>query len=106
MIVTGWNNGSPNNNTGAGYGIRISPEDRDKFFQRNWDTVIIRLEGDDEEVEVVLSESFWQGCPELRSARIGMWLLTNGLAPWERNNPPKLELKFVGDGTFKLSLIP
>jgi len=24
MIVTGWNNGQPNNNTGAGYGLRIS----------------------------------------------------------------------------------
>jgi len=30
MIVTGWNNGSPNNSTGARYGIKIDPSDRDK----------------------------------------------------------------------------
>ena len=28
MIVSGWNNGSPDNRTGAGYGIRLSKEDR------------------------------------------------------------------------------
>lgn len=100
MKVTGWNNGSPKD-TGAGYGIRILPKDRDKFFQRNWNSVIIRLEGD-EEVEVVLPKSFWRRCPELRSAKIGKWLLKNGLAPWKRNNPPQLELEFVGEQKFNL----
>jgi len=37
--VTGWNNGSPNNNTGEGYGVRLSPSDRDSYFQKNWVTV-------------------------------------------------------------------
>ena len=32
MIVVGWNNGSPNNRTGAGYGVRIVREDRDMVF--------------------------------------------------------------------------
>ena len=31
MIVVGWNNGSPNNRTGAGYGVRIVREDRDMY---------------------------------------------------------------------------
>jgi len=45
MRVSGWNNGSPNNTTGAGYGVRISSfSDRDKYFKRDWDKVLIELE--------------------------------------------------------------
>jgi len=47
MIVSGWNNGSPNNRTCAGYGIRISKKDRDKYFRREWDSVEIELENDE-----------------------------------------------------------
>lgn len=36
MIVTVRNNGSPNNETGSGCGIRISWEERDKHFAE-WD---------------------------------------------------------------------
>lgn len=46
IICTGWCNGSPNNRTGAGYGIRISLRDRDSFliglgdlFLLSWMTV-------------------------------------------------------------------
>ncbi|KPL03554.1 MAG: hypothetical protein AMJ73_06455 [candidate division Zixibacteria bacterium SM1_73] len=66
MIVVGWDNGLPNNRTGAGYGIRIAREDRDTHFQRGWSSVVIKLEGENE-VEVSLSDSFWRGCTELRS---------------------------------------
>ncbi len=42
MKVKGWNNGSPNTITGAGYGIRINKkEDRDRYFQKTWKEVII-----------------------------------------------------------------
>lgn len=34
MIVTGWNNGSPNNESGAGYGILIKKEERNRHFKR------------------------------------------------------------------------
>jgi hypothetical protein len=32
MKVSGWSNGTPNNHIGAGYGIRISYTDRDRYF--------------------------------------------------------------------------
>ena len=102
MIAVGWNNGAPNNRTGAGYGIRIAPKDRDAHFQQEWPFVVIELEGDGE-VKVSLSDSFWRGCTELRSARIGKWLLRQGLAPWPTNSPPHLKLKPIRDRRFKLS---
>jgi hypothetical protein len=102
MIVVGWNNGSPNNRTGAGYGIRIAHEDRDAHFQNGWPSVVIELEGENE-VEVSLSTSFWRGCTELRSAQIGRWLLRQGLAPWPTSNPPHLKLEPIGDRKFRLS---
>jgi len=102
MIVSGWNNGSPNNRTCAGYGIRISKKDRDKYFRREWDSVEIELEND-EVVRVGLSNSFWRNCTELRSSKIGKWMMDRGFAPWPKNNPPKFELIPVSERRFKLN---
>ena len=101
MIVSGWNNGSPDNRTGAGYGIRLSKEDRDRYFRREWSSVEIELENG-EVVEVRLSNSFWKGCVELRSSKIGRWMLEKGYAPWSKGNPPKFKLTPVGERKFKL----
>jgi len=57
--------------------------------------VIIEFE-DGEEVEVKLLPSFWGGCPELRSARIGKWMLKRGLAPWPKGSPSRLSLEPMG----------
>jgi hypothetical protein len=35
MLVTGWSNGSPNDLTRSGYGVRLSREDRDGYFRRD-----------------------------------------------------------------------
>jgi len=102
MKVVCWNNGSPDNRTGAGYGVRIAHRDRDRYFQRRWPYVTIELE-DDDTVDVNLSDSFWRSCSELRSAKIGEWMLEHGLAPWPKGNPPKLRLEPVGDRKFRLS---
>lgn len=102
MIVVGWNNGSPNNRTGAGHGIRIVREDREKHFQRAWPFVTIQLD-DGYLVDVKLSDSFWRGCTELRSAKIGKWLLDHKFAPWPKGNPPNLKLEPIGNKKFKLS---
>jgi len=101
MQVKGWNNGSFST-SGVGYGIRISRQDRDKFFDRGWRKVVIGLEGERELIEVRLSDSFWHSCSELRSAKIGKWMIKNGLAPWKRGDPPKLELQPIGGNKFKL----
>jgi hypothetical protein len=103
MIVTGWNDGSPNNTTGSGYGVRLRREDRDKHFHLDWSSVSVELEGT-RAITVSLTPSFWRRCTELRNLAIGKWLLDHGLAPWPKGKPPKMRLEQVGDRRFRLSL--
>ena len=104
MIVTAWNNGR-HHKSGAGYGIKISVEDRDRFFNSTWKTVILELEGYSHSVEVNINKtSFWNtSCRELISKDIGLWLRQRGLAPWTKRKPPKLEMVPVKDNRFELS---
>jgi hypothetical protein len=102
--VTAWSNGHPLP-TGAGYGVRLSDRDRDKYFDPGWDEVIIDLD-QGEKVPVSLSHSFWRSCSELRSAAIGRWLLRNGLAPWSRRSPPTMLLSKVEGNWFNLRRLP
>ena len=101
MRVTAWSNGSPLS-SGAGYGIRVSPDDRDLHFSRNWEHAEVDL-GDSGHATIRLSESFWARCTELRSAEVGRWLLDQRLAPWPKGNPPSLALDHVGGNKFRLS---
>jgi hypothetical protein len=103
MRVTAWNNGS-HRSTGAGYGIRVSHEDRDLYFSRGWDHVVVDLEHSGS-ATVPLSGSFWSRCTELRSADIGRWLLSQRLAPWQKGNPPALSLVHLGGNTFHLTVL-
>jgi hypothetical protein len=102
MVVTGWHNGIPDNKTGAGYGIRIAPEDRDQYFERNWTGVTLQFD-DGDSVTVDLSSSFWADYPELRSPRIGKWMLRKDLAPWTKGRPPHPTLEPLGNRTLRLS---
>ena len=102
MIVTGWNNGSPNNRTGSGYGIKLKRLDRDAYFSKGWPSVTIELENRDL-VYPRLSNSFWKTCTELRGKKIGKWMLDNELATWPKGNPPHFKLEHLGDRKFKLS---
>ncbi len=102
MIVKGWNNGKPNDRSGAGYGIILSKSDRDVHFKQSWDSITIDLEGI-ESVQVKLSESFWKDCTELRSSKIGKWLLRKELAPWKKNYPPTLSLESLRGKKFLLT---
>ena len=103
MIVTGWSNGAPNNSAGAGYGIRITKEDRDKHFQKEWSSVSIYLDNGTV-LDVTLTPSFWKRCHELRNSGIGQWLLDNELAPWPRGKPPKLKLQLTKKRIFRLDI--
>jgi len=76
--VSTWDNGSPNHTTGAGFGVRIKSDDRDKYFNRQWISVKLTL-GDNLDVETKLTRSFWRKCPELRGKYIGQWLIKHGL---------------------------
>jgi len=115
MIWTAWNNGS-HSRTGAGYGFRMSPEDRDKNFRRDWQTVIVELPlraGGFGTVEVsVDNQSFWGDCEELRNKEIGQWLRRERHAPWPMRHPPKFQVEksrrqaFQSDRLDRRALIP
>jgi hypothetical protein len=100
MIVTGWSNGRPRA-SGTGLGLRLAKDDRDTYFEPDWQTVLIELPSGST-TRVPLSASFWQSCTELRSAEIGRWMLAEHLSPWPRRQPPKFRLERVGPGRFRL----
>lgn len=105
LIVKAWSNGSPNNQSGSGYGIRISREDRDKYFQKNWESVVLRTDAGNA-INIRLSPSFWKSqkpCSELRSAEIGLWLIEYRLAPWQKGKPPTLKLEPTARQEFRLT---
>jgi len=89
MIVSAWNNGSYKK-TGGGYGIRIRKIDRDQYFEKKRDFITIQI--DNEEVQINISSSFWNKCPELRSEKIGKWLINKGYQKWPKGKPPKFRL--------------
>jgi hypothetical protein len=103
MIVTAWNNGQ-HNNSGAGYGVKLSALDRDRIFDTSWRHIFLKLEGELREIEVnIAKNSFWgDTCRELIKKEIGQWMIANNLAPWPRGKPPKLELEPVKDNHFIL----
>ena len=103
MIVTAWNNGT-HSKSGAGYGVRLDANDRDRFFKREWKSIRLSLEGTSDVIEVnIAKQSFWgPACRELISAEIGRWLLHNGLAPWPKGNPPRISLKHIESNRFLL----
>jgi hypothetical protein len=106
MIVKAWNNGAYSS-SGAGYGLKITVVDRDRYFHTDWEDVILELEEYPHLVEVnVKKESFWGPvCRELISKDIGVWMRENGLAPWPKGRPPKLEMQPIGGRRFKISKI-
>ncbi len=101
--ATAWNNGKWRT-SGAGYGIRVSTNDRDRFFNRNWRSVTLRLVTKTGFVDVQVNcakDSFWHGtCRELISRDIGRWFLDLKLAPWPKGRPPRFDLSPVRPGVF------
>ena len=104
FIDTAWNNGS-HHEDGAGYGIKIDPKDHDRYFRKP--NAFLRLEGKTGDVPVNTDKpSFWNcTCRELISKEIGLWLRSNGRAPWIKGQPPKLQLEPVGELTFKVIIL-
>jgi hypothetical protein len=103
MKVTAWNSGK-HFESGAGYGLKLSIEDRDEFFSKEWSTVFVELPNSDTAIEISIAKpSFWNTtCRELISQEIGIWLRSEGLAPWTKGKPPKFELVHTGGNSFKV----
>ena len=104
FVGTAWNNGSYRM-SGAGYGIKLNPRDRDRYFEKP--NAFLKLEGKTGDIEVNTNKpSFWNStCRELISKEIGLWLRSNGRAPWIKDQPPKLQLEPVGERTFKVTIL-
>jgi len=105
MIVTAWNNGDYHE-SGAGYGLTMSACDRDRYLSREWDSVILELEGVPDPITVNIGkQSFWEGdCPELIKKEIGQWLRGNGKAPWPKWHPPKFSMEPISGNRFSVHL--
>ena len=103
MKVTAWNNGQ-HLASGAGYGLKVAVDDRDRWFDRRWGSIWLRLEDETEAFEVNVGKpSFWSdACHELINKNIGKWLIKNQLAPWPKGQPPRLELEHIKDNHFFL----
>lgn len=103
MIVTAWNNGDKNP-SGAGYGVKIKEGDRDRYFSPEVHTIFLTLEGEEPPIEINTNKkSIWFGsCRELISSKIGKWFFRNGLAPWDKGNPPKLVLEQIHENQYYL----
>lgn len=103
FIATAWKN-SRHSKTGAGYGLKISVEDRDQAFDRSWrDAVLTLPDGRGKTTVNVAKKSFWDGtCRELISADIGRWLLDAGHAPWPKGKPPRFIITPIKENRFRV----
>ena len=105
LKLTAWNNGKFHS-SGAGYGFKVSIQDRDRYFNRAWKEATLVLpfrDGSKEEKVNVGKSSFWSdSCHELISKQIGLWLIECGLAPWPSGSPPRVQAVALGTGRFEL----
>jgi hypothetical protein len=104
MRAVGWQGGSAGAHSPAGYGVKFTPADRDRYFEQSWTHVILELE-DGPVIEVRLTDSFWRSCSELRSAELGRWLLESGRAPWPKHAPPRIAVDPVNGNRFHARLL-
>ena len=104
--ATAWNNGT-HKPSGAGYGLKIGAEDRDRLFRKDWENVLLRLEGEKDEITVNMNKkSFWDPeCRELISKKVGLWLIKNRKAPWPQGCPPKISLEPTTGNRFSVEFI-
>ena len=118
FITSAWSNGRANNETGAGYGLRIKIPDRDRVFNENerHKPVTLKLVGNRKSCEVTVSidnDCFWNNCPEFRDRGIGLWFTENefinrkpGSWPWPYRKPPKFLIVPTGKYRFEVSPMP
>jgi hypothetical protein len=93
MEAKGWKGGL--------LGVRVGVENRQQYFNKDWTSVQIELDGQIGSFR--LTSGFWRHCPEIRGKEIQEWMLKRGLAPWPHGKPPQLELTPLGGSRFRLT---
>jgi len=104
LVWTAWKNGS--HESATDYGLKVPIADRDRLFDKRWQTVVLELPAEHgfAEVEVSVSKaSFWTAkCHELISKEIAHWLRARRLIPWQTHRPPKLLVEEMGPRRFRV----
>lgn len=103
MIATAWNNGTHLRN-GRGYGFKVSIPDRDAFFNKEWDSIVVEIEEFPDPIEISIEkDAFWsESSVPLTSLAVGKWLIKNGMSAWPIGNSPVFVLEPVKDNQFKI----
>lgn len=101
--VASWNNGTFKPN-GVGYGLKLSREARDRFFDPSWEYVWLYLPGRDEPLQIPLPPSFWHKSHELHHREIGEWLQENQFHQWPKGRPFAFTLEQTRENLFHLHL--
>ena len=98
MIVKTWSNSR------GSYGIKVTMQDRQQFFKKDWKTVVLEFEGSDVQAKVNIDKpSFWSPkCGELINREIKLWLQDNRLDSWPKDNPHELSLELLSSRRFLL----
>ena len=106
FIAKTWNNGH-RHASGAGYGIKITMQDREQFFNRSWQSVMLHLNDYSIPIEVnVAKASFWnKTCGELIKKDIGIWLIQNDCALGTLGWPFEIKMTVIGVRRFKIEII-
>ena len=86
---------------GGTYGIRVGRRNAEGYFSKRWANIEVDING--QLHSFALSATFWKDCPEFRGAVIKDWLSEQGLSPWPKGHPPKVELTPLGGNRFRLS---
>ena len=105
FVASAWNNGDWNR-TGAGYGLKVSIEDRDRYFQKDWPNVTLRLIGERTRRTAqanTAKSSFWDpNCRELIQTEIGQWFIENGFSRWPHGAPPRFRFVPLSERQFEV----
>lgn len=99
-----WKNGR--HAAGTTYGFQLAAVDRDAYFRRSWRVVTLTLPGVRNPIDVLLSDSFWRDCPELRHVEIRNCFRGFGAIPWTAGRPPRFRFQAVGMAAFNVVSVP
>ncbi|MFT4923999.1 MAG: hypothetical protein ACI8WB_000077 [Phenylobacterium sp.] len=101
-IITSINDGgNPNPTTGTGYRVAVPWGFRKLHFDKYADrTVTLKLEVG--VCEIILTDSFWNRCNELKHQLVGKLLIKHQATDWVKNKPNQVLLKKLEEGVFEV----
>ena len=98
MTFTAWSH------EGEWYGLRVSKKERNTYFSKQIEKIFLELpiKNDFIRFKVNVTPSFWNNCPELRSAKIRNWFNACGYARPTTIEPLKFQASFITPNTIRV----